>query len=147
DLGSQGILYLADTAQLFVSDTMIFNNGSGAVSGGIVVISGLGPAKVVLDRVHLENNVDGLLILGRNQFVGSVLVVVRDSVISGNASNGVHALTQAGVAPAFALVERSAIVNNRQNGILADGPGATVLLSDSAVVRNNAGITTTNSGQ
>jgi len=100
----------------------------------------------VLDRVHLENNVNGIVI---ESVVGGegVHVIVRDSVISGNAANGFHAVVSPGRAPAFAVVERSSIVNNRQNGILAAGPGATLLLSDSTVARNGAGISTVNSGQ
>jgi type V secretory pathway adhesin AidA len=67
--------------------------------------------------------------------------------MSGNAGNGIHAITAAGHAAAFAIVERSSMVNNGANGILADGPGATLLLSDSTVSRNGAGITTVNGGQ
>jgi len=145
-----GIVSEAPGTQLFVSDTNIFNNGSGVGSGGIVVFAAGGGAgvKVVLDRVHLDNNVEGLLISGVlvNAPVAA-RVIVRDSVISGNVANGIHAFTPAGRGPAFAFVERTTIVNNRQNGILADGPGATVLLDDSAVVRNNVGIGTVNSGQ
>src|SRR5262249_38078884 len=115
---------------------------------GIMIdnIDGGGP-RAVLDRVHLENNVNGLLILG-SLFGGlGAHVIVRDSVISGNAAYGILALTVPDRAPAFAVVERSSLVNTRQNGILADGPGATLLLSDSTVARNGAGISTVNSGQ
>jgi len=134
-------------SQLFVSDTIVFNNGNGRDSGGILVAIGDAGStnRAVLDRVHLENNVHGLVIasatgLGQH-------VIVRDSVISGNAADGIAALAITGQGPAFAVVERSSIVNNRQSGILADGPGATLLLSDSTVARNGVGISTVNSGQ
>jgi len=68
-------------------------------------------------------------------------------VISGNTASGIHAFTQAGAAPAFAFVEGSAIASNGGSGILADGPGATLLLHASAVVRNASGIATVNGGQ
>ena len=136
-------------SQLFVSDTIVINNGSNAVSGGIEILpSGSGSANVVLDRVHLENNVDGLRIDGTLASAGNgAHVVVRESVMSGNAANGIRAVTAAGKPPAFAIVERSSMVNNLANGILADGPGATLLLKDSTVSRNNVGISTVNSGQ
>jgi hypothetical protein len=131
-----------------VSDTIIFNNGASSFTAGMTITNANGgSAKVVLDRVHLENNVDGLLIVGSFTSGAGARVIVRDSVLSGNAANGIHAFTQPGQAPAFGVVERSSIVNNKQNGILADGPGATLLLNDSTVARNNAGITTTNGGQ
>jgi hypothetical protein len=149
---STGIIFVphANNQQLFVSDTIIFNNGSGASSAGIFIepLFTTGSADVVLDRVHLENNVDGLLIDSHFATGGAgIHVIVRDSVISGNAGNGIHAVTTAGHPPAFAFVERSSIVDNNQNGILADGPGATLLLSDSTVSRNGTGISTVNSGK
>src|SRR5262249_7417854 len=135
-------------SRLFVSDTIIFNNGSVAASGGIYLQAQLGGTiEAVLDRVHLENNVEGLLIDGRFATGNGTHVVVRESVFSGNALNGIHALTQPGQSPAFAFVERSSMLNNAQNGILVDGPGATLLLSDSTVARNNTGIAAVNSGQ
>jgi parallel beta helix pectate lyase-like protein len=72
---------------------------------------------------------------------------MRDSVISGNVGNGIRAATSAGKGPAFALVERSSIVNNRLTGILAEGPGATILLKESTITRNGTGVSTSNSGQ
>ena len=136
-------------SQMFVSDTIIFNNGSTSLTGGILIEpqNASSSANVVLDRVHLENNVDGLLIDGIVASGAGSHVVVRDSVISGNAANGIHALTIAGKSPAFALVERSTMVNNGQSGIRADGPGATVLLKESTIARNGTGVSTVNSGQ
>jgi hypothetical protein len=135
-------------SQLFVSDTIIFNNGNTPGNGGVLIApQGTGTADVVLDRVHLENNVDGLLIYGTGATGGGSHVVVRESVLSGNAANGIRAVTQPGEAPAFAYVTRSSSVNNAQNGILADGPRATVLLNDSTVARNAVGISTVNGGQ
>ena len=135
--------------QLFVSDTIVFNNGFNSFSGGIVVApQSAGTVNAVLDRVHLENNIDGLRIDGTLGFGGGIgsHVIVRDSVLSGNAGSGIHALT-GGHAAAFAVVTRSSMVNNKQNGILADGARATLLLNDSTVTRNSTGINTINSGQ
>ena len=146
---SFGIAYLPDrNSQLFVSDTIIFNNGSSSLTGGILIEPQAGSrADVVLDRVHLENNVDGLLIDGAATSGPGSHVIVRDSVMSGNAANGIHAFTRPGMSSAFVLVERSSMVNNGQSGILADGPGATVLLSESSITRNGTGVSTVNSGQ
>jgi len=139
-------------AQLFISDSIVFNNGNGPDSGGIKMraitgIATVGNANAVLDRVHLENNVTGLRVDGNFATGNGIHVVVRDSVLAGNAANGIHAVTTAGKAPAFAFVERSSLVNNMGNGILADGPGATVLLRESTITRNGAGVGTSNGGQ
>jgi len=147
-IGGFGIAFTPPhTSQLFVSDTIIFNNGSSQGTGGIFIRPKEGIADVVLDRVHVENNVDGLLIDGTFSVGTGSHVVVRESVFSGNAANGIHAFTVPGGASAFAYVERSSSVDNAQSGILAEGPGATVLLNDSTVARNSLGITTANSGQ
>jgi hypothetical protein len=139
----------AHTSQLFVSDTIIFNNGSAAGSGGILIApEGTASVNAVLDRVRLENNVEGLSIDTRSATGGAgVHVIVRDSVMSGNAANGIHVHTTAGKPPAFAFVERSSIVDNVGAGILADGPGATVVVGSSTISRNAAGVSTMNSGQ
>ena len=149
--GNQGGLVFQPigNSQLFISDTIIFNNGSAANTGGIIIRPlGSGIANVVLDRLHLENNVIGLqldatLTSGAN----GIHAVLRDSVISGNAGDGISVITQAGNPPAFLLVDRSSTVNNAGNGIVANGPGATVLLKDSTITRNGAGVSTVNSGQ
>ena len=142
-----GILNHSTIGQLLISDTLIYNNGSIAGTGGIVL---RGNVNVTLDRVHLENNVVGLLADGTDDTdttVKGIFVVVRDSVAAANAADGIFARTKAGRGPAFMVVERGTSVNNAGSGIHADGPGATVLLSDSTISRNGAGVSTANGGQ
>ena len=146
--GGIGIAFTpTGNGQLFVSDTIVFNNGSSSPTSAGILIRPLGVAVVALDRVHVEDNTEGLAIDGTFAVGIGAHVVVRDSVFSGNTVNGIHAFTAPGMAAAFAYVERSSTVSNLQNGILAEGPGATVLLSNSAVTRNAVGIATANSGQ
>jgi len=134
--------------QLFVSDTIIFNNGSGATTGGILIQPEVAPStNVVLDRVHLENNVIGLLVDGSQTPGNGAHVVLRDSVVSGNASDGIRALSAPGKAAAFLVVEHTTSVNNAGTGILANGPGATMLLKENTVIRNGTGMSAINGGQ
>jgi len=142
-----GIEFHSSSRQLFVSDTLIYNNGT-FNSGGIwIVPETSSSANVVLDRVRLENNVIGLLVDGTASTGSGAHVILRDSVVSGNAGDGIIALSAPGKAAAFLVVERTSSVNNAGNGIRADGPRATILLSDSTIARNGAGITTVNGGQ
>jgi len=142
------VLINSGNTQMFVSDTMVFNNGNLPDTAGIHISSfGGGSANVVLDRVHLENNVVALLIDGSINPGNGAHVVVRDSVVSGNASDGIRAFTVAGKAPAFIVVEHSSVVNNFGTGIKADGPHATILLNDNTITRNGAGIAAANGGQ
>jgi len=135
-------------SKLFVSDTIVFNNGSIADSGGILVLpQSTATAAVVLDRVHLENNVLGLRVDGTISTGTGSHVVVRDSVVSGNARDGIIAITAAGHAPAFIIVERTSSVDNAGNGLVANGPHATMLLDGNVVARNGTGISALSSGQ
>ena len=144
-----GILMVsAGNTKLFVSDTIIFNNGNAPGSGGIVIApQGTGSSNVILDRVHLENNVIGLRVLGSSSTADGAHVVLRDSVVSGNAGDGIVAFSDPGKAPAFILVQRTSSVNNTGIGINAFGPRATMLLNDNTVARNGVGISASSSGQ
>ena len=147
--GGTGLLFQpSNNSQLFVSDSIIFNNGSGAGTGGIVIQpTGSGGANVALDRVHLENNVLGLYVDGSQSAGNGGHVVVRDSVVSGNAAGGILAFTLTRFAPAFLVVEHTSSVNNGGTGILANGPHATMLLDGTLVARNGVGISAVNGGQ
>ena len=134
--------------QLFVTDTLIYNNGTVAGTAGIYIgPTDTGSANVVLDRVHLENNVIGLWVDGFHGNPNGAHVIVRDSVISGNAGDGIQARSMPGAAPVFVLVEHTSSVNNGGIGIHADGPHATILLKDNTITRNGIGINAVNSGQ
>ena len=142
------ILDSSGNTQLFVSDTIIFNNGSSAATGGIrIAPQGAGSANVVLNRIYLENNVRGLWVDGTGGTGNGAHVVIRDSVLSGNAGDGILAISASGKAPAFVVVEHSSMLNNSGTGIRADGPRATILLNDNTITRNAAGISAINSGQ
>jgi hypothetical protein len=135
-------------SKLFISDTIIFNNGGVSNSGGILILpQSTASAAVVLDRLHLENNVFGIKVDGSLSSGSGSHVVVRDSVVSGNVADGIVATTTTGHAPSFVVLERTSAVNNAGNGILADGPHATVLLDGMVVVRNGTGINAVSGGQ
>ena len=134
---------------LLVSDTLIFNNGTVANTGGITIRpTGVGVANVVLDRVHLENNVNGLTVDSNSAASGAGShVILRDSVASSNAGDGILAMTGTAHPPAFIVVERSTSVSNAGVGIHAVGPGGTILVSDTTISRNGQGVSANNAGQ
>ena len=45
------------------------------------------------------------------------------------------------------MIDHTSSVGNAGNGILADGPRATILLNDNTITRNGTGISAINSGQ
>ena len=144
-----GILFEPSGNSLLVAtDTVVFNNGTVTATGGIIIQPlGTGSANVILDRLHLENNVRGLWVDGSQGTGNGAHVVIRDSVASANANDGILATSAPGKAPAFIVVEHGSAVNNAGTGIHADGPRATILLNDNTITRNGTGISATNSGQ
>jgi len=151
NLQAPGVGILANAKsnmQLFVSDTIIFNNGSTATTGGMWIEPfGTVGVDVVLDRVHLENNVFGLRVDGLAGTGNGAHVIIRDSVVSGNFGDGILAVTATGDAPAFLIVERTSVVDNAATGLLANGRRATMLLHDSTIARNGTGINAVAGGQ
>jgi hypothetical protein len=135
------------TARLYVSDSVIHNNGLPASGGGIIIQpSGSGSARVVLDRVQLDSNTHGIFADGTGS-TGSIVVQVRDSMSAGNTGNGIAAITNAGASFTAFVVDRTSSIGNAGSGILAQGAGALVHIGDSAVVGNGAGLNTANGGQ
>ena len=155
--GSPGIGLLAQpnglgSTQIFVSDSTIFNNGNTAASGGIVIQpEGFWKVNVVLDRVHVDNNVRGIWADGLQGSGDGVHLVLRHSVVSGNIGDGLRASSgsfgRVVRAPAYMLVERTSVVNNAGTGVNADGPGATMVLKDNTITHNGTGMSAANGGQ
>lgn len=132
------------TSQLFVSDTIVSNNG-----GGIHIataVAGSRPIFAVLNRVQVENHATFGIKIDGSGGTGIIDATVRDSVSAGNLSNGIWATAPAGGSPIRALVDRSAAVNNAGTGVLADGPSTQVILNASIATGNVTGLGLTNGG-
>src|SRR5262249_7498342 len=89
-----GIVFQPATAEarLFVTDTLIQNSGSGANGAGIFVSpQGAGSARVVLDRVRVENNVTGIF-LSTPAGSNGIQLAIQDSNVSGNNFTGFFSL-------------------------------------------------------
>jgi hypothetical protein len=135
------------TAQLHISDSVIENNGLPASGGGIIIQPSFsGIARVMLNRVRVENNTHGILADGTGG-TASIVVQVRDSVSAGNTGNGIAAVTNAGAATTGIVVDRSSSVANAGSGILTQGQGALIHIGRSTVVGNGAGLNAASGGQ
>jgi Right handed beta helix region len=150
-LGAGVALLLVSTSRtdIFVSDTAILNNGSSAASGGISIrlLGSSAAANVILDRILLESNVTGLNVDGTASSGRAVHIVIRDSMVAGNAADGIVATSAPGKIPISIVVERTSSVANTGNGILANGPRTTVLIRDSVILGNGTALSTINGGQ
>jgi Right handed beta helix region len=131
--------------ELYISDTSVTDNGTDYFNGGIG-IEGYGTVRAILDRVQAQNNSTGIWVNGYTGS-GSFSVTVNDSVSAGNSRSGVTGIVAAGAsARVNILVEDSAISNNGTNGILADGANANIFVGGSVVAGNYLGFSTANGG-
>lgn len=130
---------------LFVTDTVLSNNGSGSTGGGIVVNpqSG-GTAQVVLNRVSVDKNVFGIAADGTGS-TGGINMTISDSVTSGNSQDGIIAVTPGGGAPIGVLVTNTKSVNNAF-GIRSIGPNVTVRAESSKMIGNSTGLSFSSGG-
>lgn len=120
------------TSQLFVTDTIIRNN-PGATGGGIT-LAPVAPATLVatIERVRMQRNRFGLRAEDGSR------VTVRDSVATGNSTNGYVAFSAAGASTL--TIESSLASDNTNNGVSAQGASATVRLSNVVVTGNGTGL-------
>jgi hypothetical protein len=123
------------TSELFVTDSTIADTLD---SGVQVQPTGSSIARVVLDRVRVENALDNGFAFVGTTTTGSITATVRDSVTAGNSGIGLLAF-ETGGGSINVLVDRTASVNN-STGISAIGASATIRIGDSTVSGNTTGL-------
>ncbi len=139
---ASGIQFAPSAAsKLFVSDTVISNNGSGTTGNGILVKpTGSGSASVALNRIQVNGNATGLTADGTGSTGTGIQVLLRDSVVSGSAASGVTITGPAGGQSALLMMDRSASVANATTGVIANGTGSTILVGNSTITFNATGV-------
>src|SRR4029077_21001803 len=117
------------TPELYVSDSIISNNGRPADGGALVVQpTSTGAARVAIDRTRVQNNTFGIFANGTGS-TGTIAVQVRESLASDNIFHGISSYTGAGGTSVTSItMDRSSSLLNAGNGILAQGSNAFVLL-------------------
>jgi hypothetical protein len=147
-----GGIYLGTNnyTELYVVDSHVTECGT---DGGIVIRQvASASANVFVNRVRLENNSNGIFVDGTGSSGVAVNLTVADSTISGSAANGILAQTTAGHQAISIFVDHSVISGNFASGIKADGAAASgagsanVRVSDSTIVLNVTGVSTTGAG-
>lgn len=120
------------TFNVFVLDTVIRNCATVANTGGILLKPGLnGTVNASLDGVKLnQNKGTGLRAEVRSN------ATIRNSVISGNTSNGVLAL--AAGAPGAAVAIENCVVSGNNPGIQSNGAQATIRCSNASIFNSGA---------
>ncbi|HET8940490.1 MAG TPA: right-handed parallel beta-helix repeat-containing protein [Rudaea sp.] len=125
------------TASLVVIDSSIHNNGNAtnaSATGAIrIAPGGSATANAILQNVRMVSNAGFGL-----QVQGSATVTLRDSVVSGNAGDGV--VGSSASAATNLMLDHSIVSSNGGNGVVVQGAAALAQLSDSTITRNAQGI-------
>jgi hypothetical protein len=131
-------------AQLTIKDSLFANNGLAASGGGIIIQpSGSGSAHAVIERTTVTGNTYGIFANGTGT-TGSILLHIKDSTVANSTVNGISAYT-AGSTTAIVIDHSSSLINGG-SGILSQGSGDLVFLSDTTVMSNLTGLSTAGGG-
>jgi hypothetical protein len=121
------------SSSLFVSDTLLTDNGFGGVQ---IRPSGSGTVTADFNRVDVKNNNNlGIEINAVSSSGGSITANVSESNISGNGS-GIGVTSSIGQAVAKVTLFHSVVANSPQTGIAPSGTRATVIVAQSVVTGN-----------
>jgi len=131
------------TSTLVISDTRSVSNiGNGTNQAAGIVIGGPGTASGALDHVIIENNGDvGLAFEGTN---AATNFFVSNSVIWNNGFRGIAVI---GLNPNTIILWNVAVSNHFSIALDANGPGAVVRITKSAITGNNVGMNPLNGAQ
>jgi hypothetical protein len=143
--GGIGISFAPTSAsKLSVTDTVITNMGSGTGGGIVIRPNSGGSAEVNLERVTVNGNAFGIAADGTGS-TGGINMTIADSMIGGNAQDGIIAVTPSGGAPIGVYVKNTKSVNNAF-GFRSIGPNVTVRVDGSAAIGNSTGLSFSSGG-
>ncbi len=122
------------SGKLFITDTVVRNNGVAAVGGGVHLIATTGPGFIAsVDGLRSESNVAGL----KAETLG--VVTVRNSLSANNGYSGYTAVTPSGSGDVRLFLENSVSTHNGTTGIASVGV-ATVIISNMVITDNQTGL-------
>jgi hypothetical protein len=133
------------TARLYVSNTLIHNNGGATNGGGILIqpTGAAGGARVNIVNSRIENNpFQGIRVdTVNNPSAADTMVTITGTTISGSIlGSGLVVSTPIGGSDVNVNVN-SSVISDNGNGINSNGNFARVAVSDTLLFNNNTAIT------
>jgi hypothetical protein len=141
---SRGVSFQpSGTANLFITNTTITENGNGATGGGILIgpTGAGGNSRVTIKNVIVANNANqGILVdtTGNTAAFGNIVVV--DGSMFSNNNNNVVVNTPAATTTAALMLQRSVVTNGAGTGVLATGATATIRVGATVISGNGTGV-------
>lgn len=124
-------------SRVFIRNTKIRNNAGGAV---LLQSGAAGSVVATLDSARMHGNSFGV------QAAIRTTAVIRNSVISETATNGVFASGNAAT-PINIFVENTTITGSAARGIRSDGSMTTVRIYNNTIVHNHTGLAVNTGGK
>jgi hypothetical protein len=122
------------SGKLFVTDSVIRNNGVGASGGGLHLLATTGPGFIAtVDGLRSENNVFGV----KGENLG--IVTIRNSLAANNGYAGFSAVNFSGSGTFRMVIENSVATHNGTSGVLAAGI-ATLAIGNVVSTDNATGV-------
>jgi hypothetical protein len=124
-------------ARVFITNTVIRNNGSATFGSGIRIIpTGAAGALVVLNNVHLTGNFRGIDMVTTGTSAGSN-VTINNSTIDHSVDNAINVVTNANTAT---LMLSNVTIANNLNGVITSGSGSVTRIGGSMITQNGSAI-------
>jgi hypothetical protein len=137
DTGGAILFQPSGTATLDIVDSYITDNGSSGTAAGIYIQPQSGvQANVTITRTQVQGNYFGIVADGTKG--GTIRGVVKDSVVSGSAQNGITASSSG--SSVVLMIDGTAVSSNNNHGLAAAGSGAGMLVRNSSVFNNAGGL-------
>ena len=140
---SAGVSFAPSGAgRLFISNTLIADNGNAATGGGIVVqpTGAVGNARVTLSNVRLVNNANAGLRIDTTGNNGTGVIVSVDNTTITGSTTGLVAFEPAGTAGITVALIDSTLAHNTSFGILASGASVRVRVGGSTILNNGTAV-------
>jgi hypothetical protein len=129
------------TANVFIADSYITDNGAGATNAGILVNpSGGANVTLTVNRTQIEGNSAGITASSPAGASGTIKGIVRDSMVGGNTNNGIT--TSSNGQSVQLMVDNVSVVGSAF-GLVASGSGAGQLVGRSSVTGNTTAVSAT----
>lgn len=146
NLGVKGINISGNPAQVHLDHVKIW----GFTTCGVCMQPSSTPSKLTIDDSMISDNpgTGVLLSPGTGGTSGSfVRATIRNSAIYGNGGSGVGTTSSPGPNKVSANLFSNGISDNATNGLLVDGVGSMIHISQNAITGNGQGLKEINSGQ
>jgi len=128
------------TVRLFVTNTVIRNNGTATAGGGIGIVPTVAAgAQVVLNNVAINGNFRGINVATTGTTAGNN-IVIRNSTIAFNTDNAINVATNAN---AVSLMIDGLVIANNLRGIISSGAGSNTQIGNSVIASNGTAISNT----